>query len=457
MRRLLLLSGYLTLSSSLLFGQGSYLNILGLIRGDSLGAQFGKKVVPAGDVNGDGLPDFLVGASAGEPTWSNPPAGAQKVDLFYGKQDALDTVPDLTFGHKAKLEWVGDINGDGQADFAMLESGQKYRLSIYFGDTLLDTIPDGYVKGDSSSAFPGDLYGRHISAGKVCDSGDIQIIVGDPAYNNRGQVYAYGVRNGDIDSVTFWKVLQGAPFQGGGPAIVLGDINSDGYADIASRRGTFDEVNIYFGKPVLDTIPDLILRGSQGFGGNIAAVGDLNSDGFDDFIIGSGRTPRLFFGGNPLDTLPGFTLDRLGDHFVNGGNINADGYDDLLVGQDEYPLTGYAYVYYGGPSMDSIRDLEIHERDLPELAAGFGQTVAGLGGIDGDGSNDFAVGSTSDFQPDQGYLWVFYGLMPSTGVNDERQNVPRNFTLEQNYPNPFNASTTISYSLKKNFRSFGGF
>ena len=328
----------------------------------------------------------------------------------------------------------------------MREGSQRYRLTAYFGGNILDIVPEAYIKGDSTDAFPFEGYGRFVSAGRVCDSGDIQIIVGDPGYNHQGQVYAYKVRNGNIDSVAFWKITQGDPFHGGWVAVVLGDINGDGYADIGSIAPNDYRMSIYFGSPVLDTIPDLIFRPGSNI---LAAVGDLNSDGFSDFIAGISSSPSLYFGGSPLDTLPRFTLDRIGYEFVNGGDINEDGYTDLLVGRDEYPLTGYAYVYYGGPTMDSVVDLEIRERDLPELAAGFGQTVAGLGDIDGNGSNDFAVGSTSDFQPDQGYLWVFYGLMPSTGVNDERQNVPRNFTLEQNYPNPFNVRTIISYSLTK--------
>jgi hypothetical protein len=369
---------------------------------------------------------------------------------------------------------LGDINGDGHADFAMRESGQKYRISLYFGGSVLDTIPDGYVIGDSSGFVFGDRFGcyqrisnvpeSNISAGKISDTGDVQIMIGDPSYNDVGRVYSFNGRNGCFDSLAFCHIesLRAGGFYGG-QVQVLGDVNGDGYKDFAIGYPTYSssikgEVRIYLGESIFDLVPDIILREppalsgiTTSFGQILTPVGDLNNDGLVEFIVGAGRLPLLYFGGNPLDTLPRFILDRVADHFINGGDINADGYNDLLVGRDESPLTGYAYVYYGGPTMDSIRDLEIRELDLPYPASGFGQTVAGLGDVDGNGSNDFAVGSTSNLVEDQdyGFLWVFRGLLPSTDVNDEKRNLPLHFTLEQNYPNPFNAGTTISYSLKK--------
>ncbi|HXF48715.1 MAG TPA: FlgD immunoglobulin-like domain containing protein [Verrucomicrobiae bacterium] len=467
MGRLLLITTSLLFSTNLLFGQGSYLNIMGIIRGDSAGAQFGKMVVPAGDVNGDTLQDFLVGAFHCCPNdLCCPPRGAQKVYLFYGKKDGFDTIPDLIFQHKAQLECLGDLNGDGQADFGMRESGQKYRFSVYYGGAGLDTFPDGYVKGDSSDIF--DQYGLDVSVGKWNDLSDHQIALGVTFTGVPGsdslRFYCYNVTQNSIDSVAFWKPE--LPFKSvfGGRIRMLGDVDGDGFADLAVGRESGSDavpgtVEIYLGGITLDTIPDIILyppssvssTNRKSFGRSVFGVGDLNGDGRAEFIVTAPYTPLLYFGGNPLDTLPRFVLDRLGDHFANGGDINADGYSDLLMGRDESPLTGFAYVYYGGPSMDSVRDLEIHERDLPYPASGFGQTVAGLGDVDGDGSNDFAVGSTSNLVADQdyGYLWVFRGLQPSTGVNDEKHNIPRHFTLEQNYPNPFNSTTLISYTLSR--------
>ncbi len=435
------------------FAQGSYLNIMGIIRGDSLGSQFGKKIVSAGDVNGDTIPDFLVLAT-----------GDQKVYLFHGKKGGLDTLPGLVFEHKSQLDELGDISGDGFLDYAMRESGQQYRLSIYFGDTCVDTIPDGLVKGNPSGiAF--DSYGLHVSAGKLSDTGEAQIVVGKVAqgfdttrfyfYNNNGQNV--------VDSIAFFEMLvENKEGMQAGPSQVIGDVNGDGYADLAIGRTGQTEVapgsvEIYFGGTAFNTIPNIIIRppayvspfDAPAFGRKVADVGDLNNDGFSDFIIGISRTPLLYFGGNPLDTVPFFVLDRIGDHFVDGGDINSDGFTDLLVGRDDYPITGSAYVYYGGNPMDSIVDLSIHELDLPYPAAGFGQTVAGLGDIDGNGSNDFAVGSTSNSNPDRGFLWIFNGLLPSSGVNDEKKNLPINFELTQNYPNPFNSNTVISYTLKR--------
>ncbi len=438
-----------------LFAQGSYLNILGIIRGDSLGSQFGKKVVSTGDVNCDTIPDFLVLAT-----------GDQKVYLFYGKRGGLDTIPDMEFEHKSRFDGLGDVNGDGKPDFGMRESGQLNNLSLYFGGIGLDTIRDGFVRGDSGGNGFG-LYvvttntpSSNVSAGKISDTGDVQILVGDPGYNNFGRVYAFNGKGGIFDSLAFCR-LDSVFANGfyGGQIQVLGDINGDSFADFAvgypTRSDTRPgEVRVFFGGNPFDIDPDLILHPPSyltgftagNFGQLLGGVGDLNGDGVADFV--EGTFPLLvYFGGQTFDTLPALRLDRFGYVYVNGGDINGDGYDDLLVGRDEHPITGYAYVYYGGPAMDSIRDLEIREVDLPTPASGFGQTVAGLGDIDGDGSNDFAVGSTSNTDPDRGYLWVFKGLLPSTNVKDGKNPLPKGFTLRQSYPNPFNSSTTIAYTL----------
>lgn len=451
MKRWFFIAGFLTIAPAIAFSQGSYLNILGIIRGDSAGAQFGKKVVPAGDTNGDTLPDFLVLAT-----------GSQKVYLFHGKKGGLDTLPDLFFEHKAQLNGLGDLNSDGGLDFGMRESGQALQMSIYFGGLCLDTIRNGFVKGESSGIFGGDGFGGFFSAGKLSGIGNSQIVSGttDKGFDST-RFYFFNMALSSIDSLPFKTLdLERREGHGAGPSEILGDINGDGFSDLAIGRTATTlpgRVEIFFGGTSFDTIPDIVLNppsyltpgDATAFGSKLSSVGDLNNDGLSEFVVGVSRTPLLYFGGNPFDTLPRFTLDRIGDHFVNGGDINHDGYDDLLVGRDEFPITGFAYVYYGGTAMDSVVDLFINETDLPFNARGFGQTVAGLGDIDGDGSSDFAVGSTSNTNPDRGYLWLFKGLLPPTGIDDKKLNLPKNFTLEQNYPNPFNANTIISFRLNR--------
>ncbi|HXF49005.1 MAG TPA: T9SS type A sorting domain-containing protein [Verrucomicrobiae bacterium] len=371
----------------------------------------------------------------------------------------------MVIEHKAQLEFLGDLNGDGNSDYAMRETNQKYRMSIYFGGSALDTIHDGSVMGEILDEFS-DCYGCQISAGKWANPTDKQIVVGttQPRYDSL-RFYFYNVREGVIDSIPLlrWDVRKRYGI-GDQRMQFLDDINGDGFDDLAhALPGGTDTsigiVNIHLGGTSLDTIPDIILRpppnltglAAAHFGENVTPVGDLNNDGFSEFVVGVGRTPFTYFGGSPLDTLPRFKLDRIADHFVNGGDINHDGYNDLLVGRDDHPLTGSVYVYFGGVAMDSVMDLYISEFDLRYPSDGFGQTVAGLGDIDGDGTNDFAVGSRNSTFDDQdrGYLYLFKGFSSSTGLEDANSRIPRDFELMQNYPNPFNSSTVIQYSLSK--------
>lgn len=457
MKRLLAIAAIVFFPNAV-FSQGSYLDILAHMRGDSLGAEFGKKVVPAGDVNGDGRPDFLVGAYS---DYWYPPLGAQKIYLFLGSQGGLDTLPDLTFFHKTWFEPLGDINGDGGSDYAMLESGQRYRISVYFGGNVLDTIPDGFVKGESLDVW--DCFGCQKSSGKWSSSFYKQIVIGqtDPRYDTL-RYYFYNAYENTVDSIPFFKWDRPLNNNGFQRMRFLGDINGDGFDDLihslpAGYNGQKGIAYIYFGGSILDTIPDVILHSppyiggldADGFGSFVAELGDLNGDGIDDFSIGTslGGYPFIYFGGTPFDTLPKFRLQFNAHNLANGGDINHDGYNDLIAGWVLGDITGYVFVYFGGPTMDSVRDLFIAELDLRYPSARFGQTVAGLGDVDGNGSNDFAVGSTSNTIPDRGFLYIFRGLLPPTDVDDENMRLPKSFVLEQNYPNPFNASTTIYYSL----------
>src|SRR5213593_2265942 len=95
-----------------------------------------------------------------------------------------------------------------------------------------------------------------------------------------------------------------------------------------------------------------------------------------------------------IDPVGEYTGDSFGCSVAWVGDVNGDGYDDLLVGAFRYPeiaSLGQAYLYFGGPTIDSVADLVI-----PAPAGGtgwFGISVASAGDFNGDGYRDFIIGA----------------------------------------------------------------
>ncbi|RJF88872.1 hypothetical protein D3874_19385 [Oleomonas cavernae] len=503
-----------------------------IIQGDLAGDVAGAGVAAAGDVNGDGFDDLIVGASAGDDGGGNAGeayvvfgaaggfgsavGGRQVIDLtsFSAAQGFIiqgDTANDYA-GHGVSA--AGDVNGDGLGDLIVgahggddggSESGEAY---VVFGSTggfgtlvggrqvvdltSLSAAQGFIIQGDT----PGDFAGYSVSAaGDVNGDGLGDLVVGaysgDDGGSNASEAYVvFGTNAGfggtvggrQVIDLTSLSAAQGFIIQGdtmddhaGVSVSTTGDINGDGFADIivgasgGSDGGNYaGEAYVVFGsnagfgsavggRQVIDLTS---LSAAQGFiiqgdatgdkaGGSVAAAGDINGDGFDDMIIGAdlgddggsaaGEAYVVFgtdtgfgtaVGGRQVTDLTNLTAaqgfiiqgDMAGDYagrVAGAGDLNSDGFDDLIVGarcgDDGGPNAGEAYVVFGGPAGFNLPQLAGTEGDdiltgsalAERLVGGRGDdTLIGGGGADvfngGAGDDVIDVGSVSFARIDGG-------------------------------------------------------
>jgi hypothetical protein len=363
---------------------------------------FGTSVAWVGDVNGDGYDDLLIGA------FRYPEIGSLGKAYLYFGGPAIDLVADLVINPPAggsgwfgvSVASAGDFNGDGYPDFIIgaQNSGYEGKAFIYYGGPSLDATPDVSLTGESTGSIT--AFGASVaSAGDVNEDGFDDVIVGAPWYpgggNRPGRAYVFF--GGAVPDVVPDRVFSGVGFfdQLGSVVGSAGDMNGDGHPDVfaSAPNSNAGAIYVWFGGPAFDTIADLTVLGTGPFQNlmNAANAGDVNADGFSDLIGAGADHVYVWFGGSSPNSVPDLTLARTYASVAGAADVDGDGIDDFVVGSQHGFIGGRVSVYFGGSGVDTLEDL-YYVGDDPGAAIGI--CVAVGGHVDGPGPSD-VIGSAN--------------------------------------------------------------
>jgi hypothetical protein len=455
--------------------------------------QSGVSVSGAGDVNGDGFADVIVGAELARPG-GDTFAGESYV--VFGKPDGtpvdlanlgaggfrIDGIDPLDRSG-GSVSGAGDVNGDGLADLIIGAreadpggdgiAGESYVVFGKTDGTTVDLAALGSNGFRIDGSAPGDQSGRSVSgAGDVNGDGLDDLVVGaNVAGGGFGEAY---VVFGKADTATVdlaslgtggFRVLGFAAGDYAGRSVSgAGDVNGDGLADlVVGARGadpggddSAGSAFVVFGKPD-STAVDVGNLGAAGFridgidifdyaGDSVASAGDVNGDGLADLIVGAYRAAP---GGNPfageayvvfgkangttvdLANLGtgGFRIDGGASYDLAGisvaaaGDVDGDGLGDVLVGASNASngaeaSVGRSYVVYGkaGNTTIDLANIDSNGFVIQGEAAGdaAGTSVSGAGDVDGDGMADLIIGASGanvGSQADAGASYVVFSRL----------------------------------------------
>ncbi len=374
-------------------------------------------VAGAGDVNGDGRDDVIIGAPNAD---NNGRSGSGSVYVIYGK-DSIDSVDLSALDEEDGFRIDGAANGDG-AGFSVAGAGDVN------GDDLADVII-GAPNADNSENESGSayiVYGTDsnvtIDLNELGESGFR--IDGIARYDWTGYSVAGA---GDVNDDGRDDVIVGAPFAGFEQPYA-----GYGSAYVVFGKGSTDSVNLDGLDEGGFRIDSAAMYDTAGW--SVSGAGDVNDDGLDDVIVGANGADNndrpqsgsayVIFGRRDDDGTVehedaegvdlagmeerGFRIDGAAGGDIAGfsvaraGDVNDDGLDDVIVGSpragnNDRPLSGSAYVIYGRNTTDSIDlnalDVKGFRIDGAVEGDGAGAAIAGAGDVNGDGGADLIVGA----------------------------------------------------------------
>lgn len=405
----------------------------------AVGALMGYSVSCAGDVNGDGYDDVVIGAPGDHVTLNvgiipvATSVAAGRIYIYYGGAagsfDAnVNTEPSVSvsialqqsdFGallavpinplYGFSVNTAGDVNGDGYADIVVgapaynrllplpLRSG---RVDVYYGaaggitagsgNTITGTLPSalfGFSVSTAGNVNNDKNAGRNIDDIIVGAPGDLTFLGAGQAYIFHGSTSGITVTSASAANTTLSSGILTTLF--GFSVSTAGDVNGDGFSDVIvgepgalenflSQLVSVGAARIYRGTAAgVSTMgsiglssphrPSLLglLEGNLLYGFSVRAAGDVNCDGLGDVVVGE----------------PGGTALSLGTGILSLVSTNS--------------LSGRTYIYFGIPSTGPVNTpgYTVEEMGPVSVANFIGYSVSGAGDINNDGRPDILIGA----------------------------------------------------------------
>jgi hypothetical protein len=378
-------------------------------KGETMYDKGGAIVAGAGDVNGDGLNDILISAPD-----DDEPHGYQSGQTYlifgrtsgWGKNISLESsnasfhaqglnAGKATEASGCSIDGVGDVNGDGYDDFVIGASGYSEKILRQGKTYLILGKPDGWSMDTNLSQADASFVGRNsneMSGSKVSGLGDVN---GD------------GYDDFMIASPHYKTYLDG-------------DLNGKVYVIFGKKDGWENDVELAFS--------DASFIGNASgdrMGYDIDGIGDINGDGFDDIALGSLMGDRYIVLGKETGWKNDVHVHDVdifipGRGYISGvGDVNSDGYVDIVIGHMHFGTHNYqdTYLFKGGADRWSAV-MSFSDADA-EFKSNWGKAWK-AGDLNNDGFDDIAFGDPKDSATIWGggvvYL-VYYTTIPPPPVN----------------------------------------
>ncbi|MCA9501632.1 MAG: FG-GAP repeat protein [Myxococcales bacterium] len=455
-----------------------------VLESDRAGSGLGLSVAGAGDVNGDGYDDVIVGAWTYDNGVSNEGAAFVFLGSAAGIATTISSLADSQIESDQANAFLGrsvggagDVNGDGYDDvivgaFAYDAGEPDEGAAFVFLGSATGVLGGGPAAAHAQleSNQSGSSFGFSVAgAGDVNGDGYSDVIVGGDLYDNgevdEGAAFIFlgsaaGIADGSPATAHARLESNQVSARLGVSAAGAGDVNGDGFDDVVVGSMNYSATHSFGGAAFVflgsaSGVPDADPataharlesdQASASMGASVSSAGDTNGDGFDDLIVGAPSYSAgqafegaafVFLGsaagvssGDPSTASAQIESDQatsfLGQSVATAGDVDGDGYDDVIVGASSYENgevgEGAAFVFLGGGSGVANGDPTTAYAGIEadQANASLGCSVASAGDVNGDGYDDVIAGAFlyDASIPDGGAAFIALGggAVPASG------------------------------------------